>query len=41
MSRRLLQRLAIAYCAAVLGGAIWFWTLQVQSVIDLLRLAYG
>ena len=42
MSRRdWLQRIAIAYCAAVLAGAVWFWSLQVQSVIELLRMAYG
>jgi hypothetical protein len=41
MSRKLLQRLAVGYCALVLAGALWFWSLQVQSVIDLLRLAYG
>ena len=41
MSRRMLQRIAIVYCAAVVAGAIWFWSLQVHSVIELLRLAYG
>lgn len=41
MSRKNLQRIAIAYGAAVLAGALWFWTLQVQSVIELLRIAYG
>lgn len=46
MSRRdfrqkALQRIAVGYAVAVLAGAAWFWTLQVQSVIELLRLAYG
>ncbi len=41
MSRKRLQRLAIGYCAAVLAAAVWFWILQVQSVLELLRLAYG
>jgi hypothetical protein len=40
-SRRTLQRIAVGYAVAVLAGALWFWTLQVQSVIELLRLAYG
>ncbi|MEQ8857452.1 MAG: hypothetical protein RIC56_02285 [Pseudomonadales bacterium] len=41
MSRKLLQVLALGYCAAVLAVAAWFWAQQVQSVIDLLRIAYG
>ncbi len=41
MSRKVLQRIAVAYCLAVLAGAAWFWTLQVQSVLELLRMAYG
>lgn len=41
MSRKLLQRIAVGYCLVVLAGAAWFWTLQVQSVIELLRIAYG
>lgn len=41
MSRKSLQRIALGYCILVLVAAIWFWSRQVQSVIDLLRLAYG
>ncbi|HEX7036509.1 MAG TPA: hypothetical protein VF210_12075 [Pseudomonadales bacterium] len=41
MSRKSLQRIALGYCILVLAVAIWFWSRQVQSVIDLLRLAYG
>lgn len=41
MSRKTLQHIAIVYCAGVVAGAIWFWSLQVQSVIELLRIAYG
>ena len=41
MSRKTRQKIAIGYCALVLAGAIWFWSLQVQSVIELLRIAYG
>jgi hypothetical protein len=36
----MLEKVAIGYCAAVLAAAIWFWSLQVQSVIELLRIAY-
>jgi ABC-type uncharacterized transport system permease subunit len=41
MSRKSLQRLAVAYCVIVLAGALWFWSKQVQSVLELLRIAYG
>jgi len=41
MNRKTLQRLAVGYCAVVLVAAAWYWTRQVQSVIELLRLAYG
>jgi hypothetical protein len=41
MRRKVLEKMAVGYCAAVLVAAIWFWSLQVQSVIDLLRMAYG
>jgi hypothetical protein len=41
MSRKTLQRIAVGYAVLVLVGAAWFWTRQVQSVIELLRLAYG
>lgn len=41
MSRKTLQRVAVGYCTIVLLAAAWYWTRQVQSVIELLRLAYG
>lgn len=41
MSRKLLQRIAVGYCLLVLAGTLWFWGRQVQSVIELLRIAYG
>lgn len=41
MSRKNLERLALAYCLLVLGAAGWFWARQVGSVLELLRLAYG
>jgi D-alanyl-lipoteichoic acid acyltransferase DltB (MBOAT superfamily) len=41
MSRKILQSVAVVYCAAVLVAALWFWSRQVNSVIELLRIAYG
>lgn len=41
MRRKLLQVVALGYCGVVLVVAAWFWSQQVQSVIDLLRIAYG
>lgn len=41
MSRRILQKAAVTYCAAVLVAAVWFWSRQINSVIELLRIAYG
>jgi hypothetical protein len=41
MSRNALQRIAVCYSILVLAGALWIWSRQVQSVIELLRLAYG
>lgn len=41
MSRKMLERLAVGYCVLTLAVAAWFWTKQVQSVIELLRIAYG
>lgn len=41
MKRNSLQWLAVAYGTVVLLAAAWFWSRQVESVIDLLRIAYG
>lgn len=41
MSRKTLQVIAVAYCLGVLGVGSWFWIRQIQSVIELLRIAYG
>lgn len=41
MSRKTLEKVAVAYCLLVLAGAAWFWSRQVESVIELLRIAYG
>jgi hypothetical protein len=41
MDRKILQCIAIGYCVAVLVVTAWFWSRQVQSVVELLRLAYG
>ena len=38
---RFLQRISAVFCSAVLLAAAWFWTAQVASVIETLRLAYG
>jgi hypothetical protein len=35
------QWIAIGYCTAVLVVAAWFWSRQIHSVVELLRLAYG
>jgi hypothetical protein len=36
-----LQRIAVVYCVVVLAAAAWFWSRQVESVLELLRMAYG
>jgi hypothetical protein len=41
MSRKTLERVALGYCTVVLLGAAWYWSRQIESVIELLRLAYG
>ncbi len=40
-ARRRLQRLLVIYAGAVLLAAGWFWIRQIESVVELLRLAYG
>ena len=35
------QLAAILSCASIAAFLIWYWTGQIQSVIELLRLAYG
>ena len=41
MSRNLLEKAALSLSLVILGSAAWFWVLQVQDVLDTLRLAYG
>ena len=35
------QLAAILACGSIAAFLIWYWTGQIQSVIELLRLAYG
>jgi len=41
MSRAMKQKLAIGASVGIIAAAIWFWTLQIGSVIETLRLASG
>ena len=38
--KKQLETLALVFGAAVVIGAIWFWSLQVGDALDPLRLAY-
>lgn len=40
-AQRRLERLLLVYAAGVFLAAGWFWARQVESVVELLRLAYG
>ena len=35
------QTVAIVFCVVVLGSLAWFWSEQIQEVIEMLELAYG
>jgi hypothetical protein len=37
----LLEKISIAASACILLAALVFWTIQIRSVLELLRLAYG
>lgn len=41
MNKSILEKLAIGFGAVVIVVALWFWGTQVQSVIELLEMAYG
>ena len=41
MNKTMLEKLAIGVGATILIVALWFWSLQVKSVIELLQIAYG
>jgi len=36
-----LEKVSIAVSCGILLGALYFWVIQVRSVIELLRLAYS
>jgi len=36
-----LERIAMIVAAAVIGGSIWYWTGQIQNVLEILEMAYG
>lgn len=39
--KQILEKLAIGLGVLVIGGGGWFWYLQLQSVLELLEMAYG
>ena len=41
MNKGVLEKLAIGFGTVVIVTALWFWGTQVQSVIELLEMAYG
>ncbi len=41
MSKNILEKAALSLSIVVLGSAVWFWILQIQDVLETLRLAYG
>lgn len=41
MNKGVLEKLAIGFGIVVIVTALWFWGTQVQSVIELLEMAYG
>ena len=41
MNVKLLEKVAAAVSVAILLTAIWFWSGQIQSVLELLEMAYG
>ncbi len=36
-----LEKVSLAFGAGIVVGAIWFWTLQVLDVMEILSLAAG
>lgn len=40
-ARKRLEIVAMVYAAIVLSGALWYWQAQVQSVLEILEMAYG
>ena len=41
MNKGILEKLAIGLSVVIIVTALWFWGTQVQSVIELLEMAYG
>ena len=39
--KNILEKTSLAIGAAVVIGATWFWVVQIQNVIETLKLAYG
>jgi len=39
--KRRAERLALAASLAILAGGVWFWTMQIMEVLEVLSLAYG
>ncbi len=41
MNAKTLEKIAVTGSVLILLAAAWFWSGQVQSVLDLLEMAYG
>lgn len=39
--KKILETTSLVFAAGVFIGAIWFWTLQVGDVLEILRMAEG
>ncbi len=37
----ILEKVSFVFGAAVVAAAAWFWTEQVQDVLEILEMAYG
>ena len=37
----ILEKVTVGFGAAIVLGALWFWTLQVQDTLEILRMATG
>jgi hypothetical protein len=37
----ILEKVSIGFGVAIMLGAVWFWTLQVQDTLEILRMAAG
>ncbi len=41
MSKNVLEKVAFVFATVVIVSAVWFWSLQIESVLELLEMAYG